>query len=198
MIKLTLMKTTPGKEDQGLPLLQRNSLVSPASHCQLMVPQFKLNINCLMETAWIRPSFSNCYEETTPGGEQEEENFLCHMKQRMDIRAVVICTLVCWVQICVFLFQGKSEWMLSACMVPMVKYGGEGVMVSGCCAGDTLGDLFKAHLSILQWYNIQFGLLTGTILCFSTKHTSRLCKAVTERESEVDCFRRVFQLNQDK
>ena len=34
-----------------------------------------------------------------------------------------------------------SLWMVSTCVVPTVKHGG--VMVWGCFAGDTVGDLFK-------------------------------------------------------
>ncbi|RXN33974.1 C-type lectin domain family 10 member A [Labeo rohita] len=38
---------------------------------------------------------------------------------------------------------GKGERMDSTCLVPAVKHGGGGVMVWGCFAGDTVGDLFK-------------------------------------------------------
>ena len=43
---------------------------------------------------------------------------------------------------CVFVRRRVGERMISACVVPTVKYGGGGVMVLGCFAGDTVCDLF--------------------------------------------------------
>ena len=67
----------------------------------------------------------------------------------MDIRAVEICL---WFDEskfeifgsvrCVFVRLRVGERMISACVVPTVKLGGEGVMVWGCFAGDTVCDLF--------------------------------------------------------
>ena len=42
----------------------------------------------------------------------------------------------------VFVRHRECEWIISACVVPTVKHGGGGVMVLGCFAGDTDGDLF--------------------------------------------------------
>ena len=98
------------------------------------------------------------------------------------------------------LVQRVCERIISACVVPTVKYGGGGVMVWGF-GGALLVTLsviyseFKAHLTstfyhnILQRYAIPSGLLlVHTIICFSTgqwpKHTSRLCKGyLTKKES---------------
>ncbi|XP_073529695.1 uncharacterized protein [Phyllobates terribilis] len=92
----------------------------------------------------------------------------------------------------------KGERMDSTCLVPTVKNGGGGVMVWGCFAGDTVGDLFKiegilnqhGYHSILQRHAIPSGLrLVGPSFIFQQdndpKHTSRLCKGyLTKRESD--------------
>ena len=76
--------------------------------------------------------------------------------------------------------------------------GGGGVMVWGCFAGDTVGDLFKiegtlnqhGYHSILQWHAIPSGLrLLGLSFNFQQdndpKHTSRLCKSFfTKKKSD--------------
>ena len=87
--------------------------------------------------------------------------------------------------------------MISPCVVPTVKHGGGGVMVSGCFAGDTVNDLFRiqgtlnqhGYHSILQRYSIPSGLcLVGQSSVFNrtmTQHTSRLCKGyLTKKESD--------------
>ena len=38
---------------------------------------------------------------------------------------------------------GRPSRMVSTCRVHTMEHGGGGVMVWGCFAGDTLGDLFK-------------------------------------------------------
>ena len=98
----------------------------------------------------------------------------------------------------VFVQRRKGERMVSTCMVPTVKHGGGGVMVWGCFAGDTVGDLFKiegtlnqhGYHSILQWHAIPSGLrLVGPSFIFQQdndrKHTSELCKGyLTKKESD--------------
>ncbi|KAL6484675.1 hypothetical protein MHYP_G00067200 [Metynnis hypsauchen] len=88
--------------------------------------------------------------------------------------------------------------MNSTCLVPTVKHGGGAVMVWGCFAGDTVGDLFKiegtlnqhGYHSILQRHAIPSGLrLVGRSFIFQQdndpKHTSRLCKGyLTKKESD--------------
>ena len=67
---------------------------------------------------------------------------------------------------CVFVRRRVGERMISACMVCNVKHGGEGVMVWGCFAGDTVCDLFRipgtlnqhGYHSILHQYSITSGL----------------------------------------
>ncbi|KAF0046089.1 hypothetical protein F2P81_002618 [Scophthalmus maximus] len=100
---------------------------------------------------------------------------------------------------CVFVRRRKGERMDSTCLVPTVKHGGGGVMVWGCFAGDTVGDLFKiegilnqhGYHSILQRHAIPFGLrVVGTSFIFQQdndpKHTSRLCKGyLTKNEFSV-------------
>uniref|UniRef100_A0A667ZX45 Uncharacterized protein n=1 Tax=Myripristis murdjan TaxID=586833 RepID=A0A667ZX45_9TELE len=44
----------------------------------------------------------------------------------------------------------QCERMDSTCLVPTVKHGGGGVMVWGCFAGDTVGDLFKIEGTLNQ------------------------------------------------
>ena len=64
-----------------------------------------------------------------------------------------------------FVRRRVGERMISACVVPTVKYGGGGVMVWGCFAGDAVSDLFRIqgtlnqHIyhSILQWNAIPSG-----------------------------------------
>ncbi|CAJ0934134.1 unnamed protein product [Ranitomeya imitator] len=79
--------------------------------------------------------------------------------------------------------------MDSTCLVPTVKHGGGGVMVWGCFAGDTVGDLFKiegmlnqhGYHSILQRHATPSGLQQDN----DPKHTSRLCKGyLTKKESD--------------
>ena len=43
---------------------------------------------------------------------------------------------------CVCVRRRVGEWMMSACVVPTVKYRGGGVMVLGYFAGDPASDLF--------------------------------------------------------
>ncbi|CAJ0954683.1 unnamed protein product [Ranitomeya imitator] len=98
----------------------------------------------------------------------------------------------------VFVRFTKVEWMDSTCLVPTVKHGGGGVMVWGCFAGDTVGDLIKiegilnqhGYHSILQRHAIPSGLrFVGPSFIFQQdndpKHTSRLCKGyLTKKESD--------------
>ena len=68
MMKVALMRTATGKEDPGLPLLQRISsleLTAPQIAAQnKCFTEFKkethLNIKCPEEIALIRPSWSKC------------------------------------------------------------------------------------------------------------------------------------------
>ena len=98
----------------------------------------------------------------------------------------------------VFVSRRKGKWLVCTCVVPTVKHGGGGVMVWGCFAGDTVGDLFKiqgtlnqhGYHSMLQWHAIPSGLhLVGPSFDFQQdndpKHTSRLCKGyLTKTESD--------------
>src|SRR4029434_2235125 len=98
----------------------------------------------------------------------------------------------------VFVRYRKGERKVSTCVVPTVKHGGGGVMVWGCFAGDTVGDLLKiqgllnqhGYHSILQRHAIPSGLrLVGPAFVFQqdndSKHTSRLCKGyLTKKESD--------------
>ena len=87
--------------------------------------------------------------------------------------------------------------MISECVVPTVKHGGGGVMVSVCFAGDTVSDLFRiqgtlnqhGYHSILPRSAIPSGLrVVGISFVFQLvndpKHTSRLCMGyLTKTES---------------
>ena len=89
----------------------------------------------------------------------------------------------------VFVRRRVGEQIISACVVPTVKYGGEGVIVCGWFTGNTVSDLFRiqgtlnqhGYHSILQRYAIPSGLhLVRLSFVFQqdndAKHTSRLCK----------------------
>lgn len=52
----------------------------------------------------------------------------------------------------IFVQRRKGERMVSICMVPTVKHGWGGLMVWGCLAGDTIGDLFITE-SILNQHD---------------------------------------------
>src|SRR4029434_7612670 len=104
----------------------------------------------------------------------------------------------------VFVRRREGERMVSTCVVPTVKHGGRGggggggVMVWGCFAGDTVGDLFKiqgllnqhGYHSILQRHAILSCLrLVGPAFVFQQdndpKHTSRICNGyLTKKESD--------------
>ncbi|XP_073505328.1 uncharacterized protein [Phyllobates terribilis] len=98
----------------------------------------------------------------------------------------------------------KGERMDSTCLVPTVKHGGGGMMVWGCFAGDTVGDLFKiegilnqqGYHSILQRHAIPSGLrLVGPSFIFQQdndpKHTSRLCKGYLTNEKSQGVLRQM-------
>ena len=80
-----------------------------------------------------------------------------------------------------------GEWMISACVVPTVKYGGGGVMVWGCFASDTFSDLFRiqgtlnqhGYHSILQRYAIpSVLLLVGLSFVFQQENDPTHLQAV--------------------
>jgi hypothetical protein len=79
------------------------------------------------------------------------------------------------------------EQRISACVVPIVKHGGGGVMVWGCKAGDTVCDLFRiqgtlnqhGYHSILQCYAIPSGLrLVGLSFVFQQDNDPTHLQAV--------------------
>ena len=131
--------------------------------------------------------------------------------QGLDIRPVEICALVWGVQIWDLWFHSPclraTKAMVSTCMVPTWNHGGGGVMVWGCFAGDTVGDLFKiegtlnqhGYHSILQRHAIPSGLrLVGPSFIFQQdndpKHNSRLCKGyLTKKEGVLHQWRKTGQ-----
>ena len=99
----------------------------------------------------------------------------------------------------VFVRHRKSKRMVSTYMVPTVTHGGRGVMVWGCFAGDTVGDLFKiegtlnqhGYHSILQRHAIPSGLhLVGPSLIFQQdsdpKHTPGCVRAIWPRRRVME------------
>lgn len=83
----------------------------------------------------------------------------------------------------VFVRRRKGERMDSTCLVPTVKHGGGGVMVWGCFAGDTVGDLFKIEGILNQHlaaacYSIRFAFQGLYYLLKLIKRMPRVCKAV--------------------
>ena len=107
---------------------------------------------------------------------------MCQEIQAMDIRLVEICPLVCWIQICDFWFplpcfcETQSRWMDDLRMRGSHREAWRGgVMVWGCFACYTVGDVFwiqgtlnqHGYHRFLQRYAIPSGLhLVG--LSFST------------------------------
>lgn len=88
MIKLALVRTVPGKEDQGLPLLQRRSSSEvPASEINNSWQNW-CSRNISMSTVWRVHCYRPCCEETTTdrGLEEEDENHLGRGTQGTDIR----------------------------------------------------------------------------------------------------------------
>ena len=82
---------------------------------------------------------------------------------------------------------GVGERMISACVFSTVNHGGEGVMVWGCFAGDTVSDLFRfqgtlnqhGYHSILQQYAIPSGLrLVGLPFVFQQDNDPKHLQAV--------------------
>ena len=99
----------------------------------------------------------------------------------------------------VFVRCREGERINSACVVPTVKHGGGGgVMVWGCFAGDTVGDLFRnqgtlnqhGYHSIQEQYAIPSGLcLVEPSFVFQQdndpKHNSRLYEGdLIKKESD--------------
>ena len=76
----------------------------------------------------------------------------------------------------VFVRRGMCERMISACVFPILKHGGGGVMVWGCISGDTVCDWLRiqgtlnqhGYHSIMQCYPILSGLGLVGLSFFST------------------------------
>ena len=86
----------------------------------------------------------------------------------------------------VFVRRRVGERMISACVVHTIKHG-EGEMVWGCFAGDTVSDLFRiqgtldqhGYHSILQRYAIPSGLcLVGLSFVFQKDNDPTHLQAV--------------------
>jgi hypothetical protein len=90
--------------------------------------------------------------------------------------------------------------MISACVVPIAKHGGGGVIVWGCFAGDTVFDLFRiqgtlnqhGYHSILQRYTILsgLGLVELSFVFQQDNDTTRLCKGYFDQEGVMECCNR--------
>lgn len=97
----------------------------------------------------------------------------------------------------VFVRRRPEECLAPQCVVPTVKHGGGSVMVWGCFAGTSVGDLVKIdgvmrkeqYLDILRNHAIPSGhRIVGQELIFQhdndPKHSARICKAyLEEREA---------------
>ena len=88
---------------------------------------------------------------------------------------------------CVFVTHRVGERMISACVVPILKHGGGGVIVWGCFAGGTVYDLFRiqgtlnqhGYHSILQQYTIPSDLgLMGLSFVFKQDNDPTHLQAV--------------------
>lgn len=97
----------------------------------------------------------------------------------------------------VYVRRRTSERMIPACVVPTVKHGGGNVMIWGCFAGDTLGDIYRVpgilnqhgYHSILQRHAIPSGTrLIGDRFVLmqdnDPKHTCKLCKNYLQKKTE--------------
>ena len=199
MMKLALMRTATGKEDPELPLLQRiRSLELPASEiaAQINASQSSSNRHISTSTVQRRLRESGLHGRIAAWAKKHEQWTLDQWKSVLwsdESKFEIFGS-----NRRVFVRRRKGERMDSTCLVPTVKHGGGGVMVWGCFAGDTVGDLFKiegtlnqhGYHSILQRHAIPSGLrLVGRSFIFQQdndpKHTSRLCKGyLTKKESD--------------
>ena len=122
----------------------------------------------------IRPSWSNCYKETTTkrtpiirrdllGPRNTSDGHKTNGNLSFGLMSPNVRFLIPFRS--VFVRRRVGEWMISASVVLTVIHGG-GVMMWGCFAGDTVCDLFRIQVtlnqhgyhSILQRYAIPSGL----------------------------------------
>jgi hypothetical protein len=179
MMKLALMRTATGKEDPELPLLQRIR--------SLELPTLKITaqINQLVQRRLCESGFHGRIAANKPllkdtNNKKRLDWDKKHKQWRLDQWKSVL-----WSDEFKFEMFGSNwhvfvrcrvvERMISTCVVPTVKHGGGGVMVWGCFAGDTVGDLFRiqgtrnphGYHNILQQYAILSGLrLVGLSFVF--------------------------------
>lgn len=98
----------------------------------------------------------------------------------------------------VFVRRRPTEKMLPQCIQPTVKHGGGTVMVWGCFAGDTVGDLVKiegilkkeGYHKILMHYAVPSGKrLVGKGFVFQQdndpKHASKLCRGYLANQEKL-------------
>ena len=181
MMKLALMRTATGKEDPGLPLLQRiSSLELPASEiaAQIYASQSSGNRHISTSTAQRlresglrgqiaakKPLLKDTNNKKRLAWAKKHEQWTLDRWKFVlwsDKSKIVIFGAIC----SVFVRCGVGERMISACVVPTIKHGGGGVMVWGCFAGDTQPAWLPQYSSGIChpiWL-----ALSGTIICFST------------------------------
>ncbi|KAG7276943.1 hypothetical protein CRUP_010263 [Coryphaenoides rupestris] len=174
MMKLALMRTTPGKEDQELPLLQRICLSSSSRHFSTSTVQKRL------------------HESGLHGRIAAKKTLLRKNKKR-----------IAWAKKHKELTLDQWKSVLWSCESKFANFASNrhhvgGVMVWGCFAGDTVGDLFKipdtlnqhGYHSIMQQHAIPSGLcVVGPSFVVQQdnepKHTSRLCEGyMTKKETD--------------
>ena len=158
-MKLALMRTAPGREDQKLPAEDTLMKVSRLRNHKLTTPQVRAHINAsqslgsrhiLTSAVQRRLCESGLYGWIAPKKPWLRKN---NRKRRAWANKHKKWTLDQWKSVLVFhppcLCETQKKWA-DACVVPTMKHGWGGVMVWGCFADDIVADLFQIQGTLNQ------------------------------------------------
>ena len=134
MIKLALMRTTTGKEDLELTLLQR------ITSLELTAPQIAAQINASQSWSNRHISTSTVQRRLHDSGLHVRIAAKKPLLKDTNKKKRVACAKkhkIFGSNCRVFVRRRVGERMISACVIPTVKHGGGRVIVCGYFAGDT-------------------------------------------------------------